>query len=45
MSFNDIAIVSVKGNYFRIQFWYMSKAEAINLFKEILICLEEAGFY
>ena len=33
MSFNDVAIVSVKGNYYRIQFWYMSKDEAINILR------------
>ena len=25
MNFNDVAIVSVKGNDYRIQFWYLSK--------------------
>ena len=25
MSFNDVAIVSIKVNYYRIRFWYMSK--------------------
>ena len=33
MSFNDIAIISGKENYYRIQFWYMSKEEAINIMK------------
>ena len=27
MNFNDVAIVSVKGNNFRIHFWYISKDE------------------
>ena len=31
MNFNDVAIVSVKGNYYRIHFWYMIKNDAINL--------------
>ena len=31
MSFNNIAVVFVKGNYYRIYFWYMSKNEAIIL--------------
>ena len=31
MSFNDVAIVSYKGNDFRIHFWYMSKNDAIAL--------------
>ena len=29
MSFNDIAIVYVKGNAYRIHFWYLSKNDAI----------------
>ena len=29
MSFNDVAIVYVKGNAYRIHFWYMSKDDAI----------------
>ena len=33
-SFNDVAIVSVKGNDYRIHFLYMSKDEAINVFKK-----------
>ena len=31
MSFNNIAIVYVKGSGYRIHFWYMSKDDAINL--------------
>ena len=31
MSFNDVAIVSIKGRDYRIHFWYMSKSDAINL--------------
>ena len=30
MSFNDVAIVYVKGSAYRIHFWYMSKDDAIN---------------
>ena len=30
MSFNNIAIVYVKGSAYRIHFWYMSKDDAIN---------------
>ena len=29
--FDDVAIVSIKGNNYRIHFWYMSKNDAINL--------------
>ena len=31
MSFNNIAIVYVKGNAYRIHFWYMSKDDAISI--------------
>ena len=31
MSFNNIAVVYVKGNTYRINFWYMSKEDAINI--------------
>ena len=31
MSFNNIAIVYVKGNAYRIHFWYMNKDDAINI--------------
>ena len=30
-SFNTIAIVYIKGNAYRIHFWYMSKDDAINI--------------
>ena len=33
MSFNNVAIVYVKGNACRIHFWYMSKDDAINIMK------------
>ena len=31
MSFNNIAIVYIKGNAYRINFWYMSKDDAMNI--------------
>ena len=31
VSFNDVAIVYVKGSVYRIQFWYMSKDDAIRI--------------
>ena len=31
ISFNDVAIVYVKGSAYRIHFWYMSKDDAISL--------------
>ena len=30
-SFNDVAIVYVKGSAYRIHFWYMSKNNAISI--------------
>ena len=34
MNFNDAAIVSIKGNNYRIHFWYMSKDDAISIMKD-----------
>ena len=31
MNFNNVAIVSINGNDYRIHFWYMSKDEAISI--------------
>ena len=31
MNFNDVAIAFIKGNDYRIDFWYMSKDEAISI--------------
>ena len=31
MSFNNVAIVSVKGNDYRIHFWYRDKDDAISI--------------
>ena len=31
MSFNDVAIVSIKGNDYKIQFWYMSKTDGVSI--------------
>ena len=31
MSFNNVAIVYVKGSTYRIHFWYMSKNDASNI--------------
>ena len=31
MNFNDIAIVSIQGNDYRLHFWFMSKDEAISI--------------
>ena len=31
VSFNDVAVVYVKGSAYRIHSWYMSKDDAINI--------------
>ena len=31
ISFNNVAIVSVKGNDYRIHFWYIDKDDAISI--------------
>ena len=31
MSFNNVTIAYVKGSAYRINFWYMSKNDAINI--------------
>ena len=31
MSFNDVAIIYVKGSAYRIHFWYMSRDDAISI--------------
>ena len=31
MRFNDVPIVSIAGNGYRIYFWYISQIEAVNL--------------
>ena len=37
MSFNNIAIVYVKGNYYRMNFWYMIKDDAINIMNSSIL--------
>ena len=31
MKFNNVAIVSIRGNDYRIHFWHMSKDDAVNI--------------
>ena len=33
MNFNDVAIISIKGNDYRIHLWYISKDDVINKMK------------
>ena len=37
VSFNNFAVVSAKGNYYRIHFCFMSKSDAINLLNNIIV--------
>ena len=37
MSFNDAAIASIKLNDYRIQFWYISKDDGINVMKNFTL--------
>ena len=33
MNFHDVAIVSIKGDDYRIHFWFVSKDDAIDIMK------------
>ena len=35
INFNGVAIAPIKGNYYRIHFWYMSRNNAINIMKKV----------
>ena len=35
MNYNDVAIVSIKGNNYRIHFWYMSKGDAMSIIDNV----------
>ena len=38
MSFNNVAVVYVKGSAYRINFWYMSKNDATNIMNGSNLC-------
>ena len=42
VSFNDVAIVYVKGSAYKIHFWYMSKDDTINMMNNDTL-IEEMG--
>ena len=44
MSFNDVAIVYVKGSAYRIHFWYMSKDDAISIMNNSNL-IDEKGVF
>ena len=33
MSFNDVAVCSIKGNHYITQFWFMTNRETVNKMK------------
>ena len=45
MSFNNVAIVYVKGSAYRIHFWYMSKDDAINIMNGSNLVDKRGGVY
>ena len=38
VSFKNVAVVFIKGNYCRIHFWYMSKKDAITIMTNSNLC-------
>ena len=42
VSFNDVAIVYIKGSAYRIHFWYMSKDDVTNMMKNATL-IEKMG--
>ena len=45
MNFHDVAIASVKGNDYRIYFWYMSKNDAINIMNNFSLSEKKDLFF
>ena len=45
MSFNNVAIVYVKGSAYRIHFWYMSKDDAISIMNNSSLVDKKGVFY
>ena len=45
MNFNDDAIAFIKGNDYRIHFWYMSKNNAINIMNNFSLSEEKKEYY
>ena len=45
MSFNDVAIGYVKGNVYRIYFWYMSKNDAISIMNNFNLVEKNSVLY
>lgn len=45
MGFANVAIVTVKGNSYRIHFWYINKDEATNLLKNVDLSKKKVDHY
>ena len=45
MNFNDVAIVSIKGNDYRVHFWYMSKDDTINIMNNSNLTKKTGSLY
>ena len=45
MNFNDVAIVSIKGNDCRIHVWYIRKDDAINIMRNNSINIILVDYY
>ena len=45
MIFNDVAIVSIKGNDYRNNFWYLSKNDAIVLMTDSNLKDKKLNFF
>ena len=45
MSFNNVAIASVKENDYRNHFWYISKIEAIKIMENSDLSTKKVGHY
>ena len=45
MNFNDVAIVSIKGNDYRVHFWCMSKDDAISIMNNSGLDKKKQDYY
>ena len=45
MSFNDVAIVYVKGSAYRIHFWYKNKDDAISIMNNSNLLIKKGFFF
>ena len=45
MSFNDVAIIYVKGSACRIHFWYMIKDDAISIMNNANLLIKDVFYF